>query len=108
MPGFGFNLQAIGFSVVICEFEMRHQWNIPSKLIDLLDDRLNSWNLGYIGRSMWRCHISNNQLHPGVQSMLVGVLRHLGSSAAHCYLELKHVQGCEGSVGVLRRRRRSF
>lgn len=56
MPGFRFNLQAIGFSVVICEFEMRHQWNIPSKLVDLLDDRLNSMDLGYTRRFIWRCH----------------------------------------------------
>lgn len=47
MPGFRFNLQAIGFGIVICDFEMRHQWNTPSKLVDLLDYRLNSRKLGY-------------------------------------------------------------
>lgn len=26
---------------------MRRQWNIPSKLVSLLDDRLNSRDLGY-------------------------------------------------------------
>lgn len=49
MPGFRFNLQSIGFGVVICDFEMRHQWNIPSKLVDLLDDRLNSIDLAILG-----------------------------------------------------------
>lgn len=55
MPGFRFNLQAIGFGIVICDFEMRHQWNIPSKLVDMLDYRLNSINLGYTRRPLWSC-----------------------------------------------------
>lgn len=49
MPGFGLHLRAIGFSIVICEFEMRHQWNNYSKLNDVLGDRLNWRNLGYLG-----------------------------------------------------------
>lgn len=75
MPGFRFNLQAIGFGVVICDLEMRHQWNIPSKLVDLLDDRLNSIDLGYTRSFIWRCHpgwrdgcaptTPNIQLYPG-------------------------------------------
>lgn len=55
MPGFRLNLQAIGFCIVICDFEMRHQWNTPSKLADLLDYRLNSRDLGYTRRVLWRC-----------------------------------------------------
>lgn len=40
-------LQAIGFGSVISQFKMRHQWNIPSKLVNVMDGRLNSRELGH-------------------------------------------------------------